>query len=775
MKLILGFLIASAMYAQSVGGSISQAGSGGGGGSGTVTSVGLSIPGSLCSITGTPVTTTGTLTCTFPTGQTAQENQVLSTSSAGAVGWNQLTAAMVGSVPTGINGGAFPTDTDLVASNGSGQPVSSGIAPANVALKSTLPPSLIAGASAIYLFTDGSGSTLTDSSGNGNNGTITGATWTNGEYLTFTSFPTSFVSIPKTVWSGGQTFQIWFNQTSMINIQDGQSYANMAVLMGSDNSSNDIRFWSATPGMAGFAAGGVYPNSSTQSGEKFTGPSSMSWSLGSPVAWYKNGQVSGFPIQTANVSAFTATTNFYLGNSANAGYQTRFPFLGSIYAFVVYPSVLTPSQIAANESAMRAYLLATKGIAIKDNINYETNTIAVLGDSIVAGGNPSGYAVDFQQTFFGKLSSYFPSSEMWNFGVSGDTAANMAGQFGRITTQVKPLVNRFSQAGNVVFMEGGTNDINPGNATAATIYANIKLTCTDANAFNSACVVGTIMAASRNSGPQETVRQTLNQLIVAGYLSGDLGAVGLADYGDDPIMGVALNDSNLNYFVDNVHPTPAGTKIMANRAALAIQSATAKQVVSMVIPIIVPRGDLVATSANTGSIPIVQLGSNQKVCGVTIKPLSPSKGGTLTVATMSVGDSLGSSTQYAPAYSIFSAASNTNFQDTTVWNSASYAGGVVTAYFSTITDNVNAAFTDLVVDGTTNTKVTSASYTFVAADAGTDIYISAGSGFTVGSYHVNSVSAGAAILDRSPAAVSTTGGSYILGEIAVDLCVVTAP
>ncbi len=65
---------------------------GGGGGSGA-TSVGLSMPSTLCSVSGSPVTTTGTLTCTYATGQTA--NLVFGTDGSGNVGLMNLASAQL--------------------------------------------------------------------------------------------------------------------------------------------------------------------------------------------------------------------------------------------------------------------------------------------------------------------------------------------------------------------------------------------------------------------------------------------------------------------------------------------------------------------------------------------------------------------------------------------------------------------------------------------------------------------------------------------------------
>lgn len=74
-----------------------------------------------------------------------------------------------------------------------------------------------------------------------------------------------------------------------------------------------------------------------------------------------------------------------------------------------------------------------------------------------------------------------------------------------------------------------------------------------------------------------------------------------------------------------------------------------------------------------------------------------------------------------------------------------------------------ASRTDLVVDATTNTKVTSATEVFDAADAGRWIQITAGTGFTTGYYQILSVDgSNVATLNASPAATSTTGGSFTI-------------
>ncbi len=70
--------------------------------------------------------------------------------------------------------------------------------------------------------------------------------------------------------------------------------------------------------------------------------------------------------------------------------------------------------------------------------------------------------------------------------------------------------------------------------------------------------------------------------------------------------------------------------------------------------------------------------------------------------------------------------------------------------------------TDLVIDHVLTTKVTTAGHVFVAADVGKILTITAGTGFTPGSYTIASVSAGAAIVGSAVGLIDSTGGTWSL-------------
>lgn len=73
------------------------------------------------------------------------------------------------------------------------------------------------------------------------------------------------------------------------------------------------------------------------------------------------------------------------------------------------------------------------------------------------------------------------------------------------------------------------------------------------------------------------------------------------------------------------------------------------------------------------------------------------------------------------------------------------------------------AYTDIVIDGTTNTNCTSAATPFTSAHVGNIINITAGTGFTVQRVQIMSVAAGVATCDKSLGTLSSTGGTGNLG------------
>ena len=110
-KLILLLSLCSISFCQST----YKPGNGGGGG-GTETSTGLSMPATFCAVTNSPVTTSGTLTCTYATGQTA--NLIFGSDGSGNVGLMNLTALQVPTLNQSTTGTAVNVTGVVALVNG---------------------------------------------------------------------------------------------------------------------------------------------------------------------------------------------------------------------------------------------------------------------------------------------------------------------------------------------------------------------------------------------------------------------------------------------------------------------------------------------------------------------------------------------------------------------------------------------------------------------------------------------------------------------------------
>src|SRR5690242_1389201 len=193
---------------------------------------------------------------------------------------------------------------------------------------------------AAYGFDEGSGTTVTDASGNGNTGTITNAAWAaTGKYGKALQFngTNAFVSIPNAAslqLSTGMTLEAWVNPSTVnANWRD-------VIYKGNDNYYLEATSTSASKPDAGLIAGGSYADA--------FGTAKLAantWSYltetydGSTLRLYVNGtQVAS----TAHTGAIATSTNpLQIGGDSIYG---QF-FAGLIDEVRVYNVALTAAQI----------------------------------------------------------------------------------------------------------------------------------------------------------------------------------------------------------------------------------------------------------------------------------------------------------------------------------------------------------------------------------------------------------------------------------------------
>ena len=197
---------------------------------------------------------------------------------------------------------------------------------------------------AAYAFDEGSGSTVTDASGNGNNGTITNATWASagkyGKALQFNG-TNALVTIPDSAGlhlSSGMTLEAWVNPSTVnANWRD-------VIYKGNDNFYLEATSSSAGHPDAGMIAGGSYADA--------FGTSALpanTWSFltetydGTTLRLYVNGtQVAS----TAHTGAIASSTNpLQIGGDSLYGQY----FAGLIDDVRVYNTALTTTQIQTDQ------------------------------------------------------------------------------------------------------------------------------------------------------------------------------------------------------------------------------------------------------------------------------------------------------------------------------------------------------------------------------------------------------------------------------------------
>ena len=198
---------------------------------------------------------------------------------------------------------------------------------------------------AAYGFDEGSGTTVTDASGNGNNGTVANGTWSTagkfGDALSFNGTST-VVTVPNSAslqLSSGMTLEAWVDPTTV------SSAWRDVIYKANDNFYMEATSTNASLSDAGLIAGGSYADAFGTS--KLT---ANTWAFltetydGSTLRFYVNGtQVAS----TAHTGAISTSTNpLQIGGDSIYG---QF-FAGLIDNVRIYNAALTAAQIQTDET-----------------------------------------------------------------------------------------------------------------------------------------------------------------------------------------------------------------------------------------------------------------------------------------------------------------------------------------------------------------------------------------------------------------------------------------
>lgn len=402
-----------------------------------------------------------------------------------------------------------------------------------------------------YALLDGSGTTISDSSGNGNNGTLASGTnaptWiTTG--LSFNSASQQYVSLPAVL-----------NSAKSIMVCAGNPVPSPGIIApfvmsnnGGVGTSGSIMFAATTvPGAspnqtAAMHLASFVTSSSTAGAESralLSGPVCLAWVMNSLDDIYVNGVEDSTISKFRGLSGMVTTGNYQLGGSATGGASPYF-YTGQIYYVVFYSIALTPLQIAQNTAFLNAAMQA-RGLNLNPGESAGNNDIAIFdGDSITAGAG-------LTTPWVGQLTLAAPTVYVCN---NGQASINSTQTLQSAYSCVDPTFNSFANR-NTCTLWIGTND---GGSSSQPITANIAQYCRARRSLGFKVNVATMI--SRNG--EDTLKNTLNAALRQTWSE---YADGLIDVAANPNLGADGAYASSTYFQQTagVHPTQqAATNII---------------------------------------------------------------------------------------------------------------------------------------------------------------------------------------------------------------------
>ena len=437
-------------------------------------------------------------------------------------------------------------------------------------------PSIVSsGLVAEYLYNEGSGSVLTDYSGNKNNGTLASGsnapTWSSAG-LSFVESSKQYVSLPASL-NSAHTFQ-FFMYTQCVTLATVNNFVNPLAFFGSNVTNLGNNFWlgnnNATisvPDGAGSEPSTGKNNTTTDTISQQTacGLHLLTFVLGtSNDQIYIDGQQVTYLSTTGTYGAQTAAGgNFQIGTTVQFTGNT-YSFNGSILFTAIYSSALTAGQVASNYQAISSYSYATKDLSsyLPPSPNYSSSTSLVTdGDSLTYGlhGTPYIGLLSLNQTWTTKTNTGIPSIVP-------------QGNFSLAPINVDPFYARAASQ-NADLIWTGTN----GSTTSTFVNANYQWIVGYCQARRQQGWKVFVLTMISRTG-QDSGKNLLNALLRQNWPQ---FADGLVDVAANPNIGADGASANGTYFfTDGIHLLTAGDTIVAGIASNAVNAYYGNTVVS---------------------------------------------------------------------------------------------------------------------------------------------------------------------------------------------------
>jgi len=431
----------------------------------------------------------------------------------------------------------------------------------------------IPGATADYNFLNGSGTVVTDISGNSNNGTLGSGslapTWSS-TGLNFSG--QQQVILPASL-NGANTFIFGVYLQPLTTVQPANSFP---MLMGSSLSGSGLNIlydkaegaipdqdtYILAPTIAGPGSNDVF----TAAENLVSGFHVLTYVLGSTSSGVRDAIYIDGTRARASFNFFSSglqtSGNLILGSS-NVGIYGTSGLNGTMYRFVALPgATLTDAQIFQISSQITQDI-ANRGIPVKPVATpLATPALQCLGDSITAGlGTSTPYCSLLSLT-------NQPAYSILNWGIPGIRLQAMdASEKNRAA-----LLCGSDQGPSAAIVFAGTNDFLDSAQTATSVMANLGGEIQTLKTAGCRVFVGTMLSRTGNDGAGNTydsAKDAYDALILTSAKS--YGADAVIDFAANPLLGADGANSNTTIFQgDGIHPTQAGQQLLANAASNAL-------------------------------------------------------------------------------------------------------------------------------------------------------------------------------------------------------------
>ncbi len=465
-------------------------------------------------------------------------------------------AHAVGAVP---DPGATAGTTRFLREDGSWVNGSGSVSSAS-GFTTTGPPNLPKRTSLLgeYLLAEGAGTIAHDTSGSGNDATITGGTWEGTTDLNFSDLA-SYIQLPTAV-NQANTFQFAIYEppfgsgSGALPPGNGGEYnwgSNAALLCGTNTSFTCLISTSVLNGLISprFDAFGT---SNTEACE----PLSAGWHVvtfvngqgGASDHWYYDGAESPCYINQGTGGITHPTSgNYQIGGSNERGGNW---WAGKVAAAWAWSTSLSANDVEAASSAATAYVKSKGGFTQYRPLQHASSEIVVGMDSLTSGCcGVSSPAKAWPANLSLTDTSY--SSNVVNLAQGGTTVYDHAAMFDMLYT---PVIGNRTSGNTVVILWGGVNDFEH-NLTARMAANGLKSMVQKSKALGARVVIATPISNSFG-GADTNLKDLLAPILRQEAFT--WGADNVADLATIPQLGADGAFANTTYFADGAHPTDTG-------------------------------------------------------------------------------------------------------------------------------------------------------------------------------------------------------------------------